>query len=800
MALAATSRTLQHLRHLVLAHDGGDLTDGQLLERFLVRHDEDAFTVLVRRHGRMVLGVCRRLLANTHDADDAFQATFLVLVRKAKALLSRQTVGDWLYGVAYHTALKARAAIRRRREMERRAADMVGRQPTASDGGSDWLPLLDQELRHLPEKYRVPVVLCDLEGKTLREAAGLLGWPQGTVAGRLSRARNLLARRLRRHGLVVSAGSLAALLTAEVASACVPAALARSTVGAATLAITGKSIAAGVISANVTALTEGVLQAMLLHKLKFPVVILLSVALAGAGVSFLAPRAAADKPTPADVKEKPREPRQGETSEVSVVLQAVDAAKRTLTVHSGQFTKGSKLVRQESFDVAPQVKIYLDSGTGGKLGFTEGTLADLRAGLALTLKLSADRKVIAIWAEGPRISGTIKAVDAARRTVTVAAWANKKGEGERALTIQVADDTRLTISDGKAKGKLPQTEARTLADLPVGAVVTARLSVDEKVAGSLDVRGPEVRGVVKAVDADKRRLTVQSGKDSEQTFTIPADLAIVRGDGKKGQAGLVKLADVPAGAQVSVQLSPDQKTVVSLTAEGASLFGTVKAVDAGERKITLTVFVSKGEPSEEKILTVARDAQVWIDGKESKLADLPVEAVVRVRLTLDQKAAGSIDAEGRSLYGVVTAVDAANGILTLTTGKGGDQTVALAAKEAALTIDGRPGKLADVPVESLASAKVSADQKTVLSLQVDGPSIKGTLKGVDAEKKVLTVTVPINKTETEDKAFELARDAQVATEIYGVPLTLTDLKAGREILLQLSADRKAVRRVTVIGE
>jgi RNA polymerase sigma factor (sigma-70 family) len=796
MALsAAGDRVVQHLRRLVRA-EGGDLTDGQLLERFLTRHEEDAFTALLRRHGRMVLGVCRRVLGNADDADDAFQATFLVLVRKARALRSRQTVGDWLYGVTYHVALKARAAIRRRREKERRAADMAGRRPTTADGISDWLPLLDQELRHLPEKYRTPVVLCDLEGKTLREAAGLLGWPQGTVAGRLSRARALLARRLRRHGPVLSGTALATLLVAEAASASVPPALAHSTLHAATPAVTGQAVAAGLISANVTALTEGVFQAMLLRKLKITVVILLSVALAGAGVVFLTPRAAADKPGPGNGKDKPGEPRQGATSEVNAVLQAVDAARHTLTVNSA---KGSKQGGQESFDVASQVKVYLDSGTGGKLGFTEGTLTDLRPGLALTLKLSADRKVIAVWAEAPTLSGTVKAVDAARRTVTVTALAGKKGEGERVVTFQVPEDAHVTIYDGKGgKGKFQ--EARTLADMPIGALVTARLSVDEKSAGSLEVRGPEVRGVVKAVDADKHTLTVVSGKDSEQTFTIPPDLAIVRGDGKKGQAPVIKLADVPAGAQVSVQLAPDQMTVLSLVVEGASLGGTVKEVNAAERKITLTVFVSKGEPAEERTFAVAADAAVRIHGKESKLADLPVEATVHVRLALDQKAVTSIDAEGRTLSGTVTAVDAASDFITLTLGKGTDQPVSLSAKEAELVIDGRPGKLADVPAEALATARVSADQKTILSLQVDGPTIKGTLKGVDADNKVLTVTVPFGKNEFEDKMFPLTKDARVATEIYGVSVKLTDLNAGKEILLQLSANQKAVWRVTVLGE
>ena len=188
MAAGGTNPVVRHLHRVVLGHDGAGLSDGELLERFLTRHEQDAFAALVRRHGRMVLGVCRRVLRHDHDADDAFQATFLVLVRKAPTLCARQTVGDFLYGVAYHTALKARAAGRRRRDKERQAAESNSRLSDTDENLREALVLLDRELHHLPERYRVPVVLCDLEGMTHHEAARALGWPQGTVSGRLSRA------------------------------------------------------------------------------------------------------------------------------------------------------------------------------------------------------------------------------------------------------------------------------------------------------------------------------------------------------------------------------------------------------------------------------------------------------------------------------------------------------------------------------------------------------------------------------------------------------------------------------------
>src|SRR5260370_26581373 len=211
---------LRHLRKAALGPDGGGLTDGQLLQRFLTRRDEAAFAVLVRRHGPMVLGVCRRILHNSHDADDAFQATFLVLVRKAPVLASRAVVGNWLHGVAYRTALKARSADARRRVKERA---MSRPEALEEDLRPEWHALLDRELNGLPERDRAPAILCDLEGKTRREAARLLGCPEGTLSGRLSRARSLLARRLARHGLPLSGGAVAAALAPRMPAARRPA-------------------------------------------------------------------------------------------------------------------------------------------------------------------------------------------------------------------------------------------------------------------------------------------------------------------------------------------------------------------------------------------------------------------------------------------------------------------------------------------------------------------------------------------------------------------------------------------------
>src|SRR5262249_43199863 len=212
------------------------------------------------------------------------QATFLVLVRKAASIASPELLANWLYGVAHQTALKARATTAKRMARERQVTEMPEPPVAGPDCWHDLQPLLDQALCRLPEKYRVAIVLCDLEGKTRKEAARQLGVPQGTLAARQQRGRLMLAKRLARHGLAVSGGWLAAVLGPNAASASVPTSGLCSTMKAASLFAGGKATAGGLISAKVAALTEGVLTNMMLIKLKIATVVLVVVAVLGAAV------------------------------------------------------------------------------------------------------------------------------------------------------------------------------------------------------------------------------------------------------------------------------------------------------------------------------------------------------------------------------------------------------------------------------------------------------------------------------------------------------------------------------------
>jgi RNA polymerase sigma factor (sigma-70 family) len=286
------NRLIEHLRTGLSDPDGADATDGELLERYIAHRDEAPFAALVRRHGPMVWGVCRRLLPILQDAEDAFQATFLVLVRKAASVVPRSMVGNWLYGVAYQTALKARAVAARRRACERQVTEMPERESAAADPWPDLQPVLDQELTRLPDRYRGVLVLCDIEGKTRKEAARQLGVPEGTVAGWLARARAMLARRLAHRGVMLSGGSLAAVVVEYAAPATVPAAVVSSTIEAAKHFAAGP-VAAAAIPAPVVTLTEGVLKSMLLNKLKVVAIVVVAAAVVGSGLTGLAIHATA---------------------------------------------------------------------------------------------------------------------------------------------------------------------------------------------------------------------------------------------------------------------------------------------------------------------------------------------------------------------------------------------------------------------------------------------------------------------------------------------------------------------------
>ncbi|WP_406694989.1 RNA polymerase sigma factor [Singulisphaera sp. Ch08] len=306
MARGDQGIVLRQLNMLFSMGADGGLTDTQLLERFSSRRDhaaESAFRVLVERHGPMVLRVCRAVLRDPHDAQDAFQATFLVLVQRAGSLWVRDSLAPWLHQVAYRTASGARSAAARRRRHELRAAEFTSRSAHPGDH-DDLAGAVHDEVGRLPERFREAVVLCLLEGLTPEQAARHLGCPVGTVHSRLARGRERLRGRLARRGVAVPIGLLAAPLGSAPTQVAVSAELLQTTISAAVRVAAAKgAITTGTVSAQVAALIEGELSMMALVKLKWVAVAFLvallgisAAGIRGATATVLQSQASADEP------------------------------------------------------------------------------------------------------------------------------------------------------------------------------------------------------------------------------------------------------------------------------------------------------------------------------------------------------------------------------------------------------------------------------------------------------------------------------------------------------------------------
>jgi RNA polymerase sigma factor (sigma-70 family) len=289
MANGQRESVWDHVSRLVAGRSAGSPSDRVLLERFVAGRDEAAFAALVRRHGPMVLGVCRRVLRHAHDAEDACQAAFLVLARKAGSIRRHASVGSWLHGVAYRVAMNLRRHAARRGRLERALVDVPD---AAAAGDVTWREVqavLDEELRRLPEKYRAPLVLCYLEGHTRDEAAGHLGWSVGTLRGRLARGRELLRVRLLRRGLPLGAALVGAALV-------VPAVKAAALSGL-------RDPASGTVSPRIVALAEEVIRSMFLTQVKAVALVVLAVVSVAVGCSVVS-RGGGERP--ADVPPLPQ--------------------------------------------------------------------------------------------------------------------------------------------------------------------------------------------------------------------------------------------------------------------------------------------------------------------------------------------------------------------------------------------------------------------------------------------------------------------------------------------------------------
>ena len=415
MAAGQLETVLQHIHRLAVAETTRELSDRQLLDRFVLQRDDVAFAALVQRHGRLVLAVCRHVLGQVQDTEDAFQATFLVLARSAASVRKREALAGWLHGVAYRTAMKAKRDAARRRIHEGRLPDK--RQQPAPDRGlalQELEAILDEEIQRLPEKYRAPFVLCCLESKSKAEAAQALGWKEGTVSGRLAQARKLLQQRLTRRGVTLSAALAAAALSQQAAATAVPGKLAAGTIKASILYSAGKTAAGALISPKVAALAAAVSRGLFLNKAKMATVLLLAAGVIASGAGLVAhqvvgakegqakppkpPQAGAKEPTKpqAEAKRQARTDRYGDPlPEGAIARLGTVRFRQGFGVQNAMFSPDGKLVASVGFR---RGICFWDRGTGKLLrylpyGFESGALA-----------LSPDGKMLAVpdfgWSPG----------------------------------------------------------------------------------------------------------------------------------------------------------------------------------------------------------------------------------------------------------------------------------------------------------------------------------------------------------------------------------------------------------------
>jgi RNA polymerase sigma factor (sigma-70 family) len=606
VAQGQLSHLLRYIRRLAGAPVGGPLTDGQLLELFVSRREEAAYTALLRRHGPMVLGVCRRVLGHEQDAEDAFQATFLVLARKAGSIRGADSVASWLCRIAYRMAVAAQARAARQRVLERVAA-CTGRAESVSDPAVRELRLmLDEELNHLPRKYHAPLVLCYLEGKTHDEAARALRWPVGTLKGRLARGREMLRRRLTRRGLSFWSGLIAALFLEKTAGAAVPAALFDSTAAAAVLCMAGAADA-GIVSATVVALVEGGTKAMFLTQLKLVAAVVLAVGLLGTGVGLATHRMLAACQTP-----------RGPTGETRATAEAVglpdpagkaaddERVQATLTGHTGAvlalaYSPKGKLLATGSadktvrlWDVRTRKEVVALRGHAGEV-LAVAFAPDGR----LVVSASAD-KTVKLWdpATGKE-RASLQHPDAATcvafspdgkqlatggKDNSLRFWDVASGTADRRLQTHQDPITALVFSpDGKAVVEGSADKTVTLTGLDPGAPISRiEAHADEVTALALRSDGK----VVASASADKtvKLWELPTGKE---LATLAGHTGAVRAvafdpTGKRlataGDDKTVRLWDAATGKELvalkghagevtSVAFDPDGKTVFTASAD-----------------------------------------------------------------------------------------------------------------------------------------------------------------------------------------------------------------------------------------
>jgi RNA polymerase sigma factor (sigma-70 family) len=586
MASLPLRRVVEHLRRESLLPAASRRSDAALLEAFLARREEAAFDALVRRHGPMVLGVCRRILHDRHSAEDAFQATFLVFLQKASSIAQREHLANWLYGVALRTSLQARQQAARRRLKESKVTEMAHQPSEADEAIQELLPFLDLEMNRLPEKYRVPILLCDLQGKSRKEAAQELKLPEGTVSTRLARARAMLAKKLARYGRLLSGSALALAVAQNQAAASVPSALLASTVKAGLLFAAGQKVAAA-LSIKVVALTDKVVKMMLLSKLLNALTVLVVVAVLGSSVGTvsclaLATNSVVTKPgsqgqiaDPNPLGKEGKTPKQRKTEKRSGHLQieGIDLAKGTITgnvIHTNpERTMFSYVGGVWELLVGPTTKITIDGKKAllaglqnikphpDDKGWMKIVFVEWEFEVVKEDKHQVQKgKALRLEATGVLVRGILQTINGGQSTITAKRISSGIGGDfteDNDIDFKVAKEAEVII-DGKAA---------KLTDLKSNMKVSLQMSALKELVLGIQAYGATVEGVLKSVDVKKNTVSVHipSAQMTAAGVAVADDARVVLA-GKEG-----KLSDLKAGMQVTLQMAadPERSLIIAVT-------------------------------------------------------------------------------------------------------------------------------------------------------------------------------------------------------------------------------------------
>ncbi len=461
---ATTGRLFREIRVLVGAGDDGGLPDGQLLDRFAHDRDEAAFELLVRRYGRLVLGVCRRVLADPHTAEDAFQATFLILVHRANALDRRRPIADWLYTVAHRLACRAKANTHRRKQRE--SDPELARPPAGPPACDDTSVILHEELNRLPEKHRAPIVLAYLEGRTYEQVSAALGCPVGSVGWRLTQALQLLHNRLTNRGVVMPAAGVGALIAVSAAGGSVPLPLVEATVRTA-LWFAGSRVADVAVSTAAAELARGTLGAMTSYKL-VAAGLLVAVGLGG-GTAWLARSTAMSDP-PAAVAKSPTAAKEKGLPDGAISRMGSSALRHGEAVFFVAYTPDGKhlitagrdhSVRMWNRETGEEVRAF-ERAAAKQPAASKPSPAEMAMPGKVMRAVGAEDFPITLARDGKTL--------AAGRGEVVTVWEVATGKAIRELTAPAVVNELTFTPDGKSLVACDTGNAITLWDTASGAV------------------------------------------------------------------------------------------------------------------------------------------------------------------------------------------------------------------------------------------------------------------------------------------------------------------------------------------